>query len=208
MKDVETGAELNFLGLAQRNRSQIAKGFTENFGGETGKEISKGIEYIKSGKEVSDSIKARMKKIEETAIVLRDRLKTLRKQIGMEPDNERSYYSSNGDDELSTDGESGIKYPAYTIDWRVLDGTEADKPVSTMGMNTVSQPAGDKTKEQLKQKHNDWARKLCRLEDMYKEMGIVQKNVIPGKKYQLDKHELMRYGFGQVTGLPAGESFV
>ena len=152
--------------------------------------FEKGIEFIKTEKQVADSLRNRINQMSALIALAEGRKKELSDLIGSQPTETSNYWSYEND---SFGLEDKVTYKIYQLDFdKSQEGIQSLTNLTIAGakQNTTST-------EQNKRSYNDLSYKVLRIQDRIKSMEKLMNNldIKSNRKIKLGEHELDRYGF-------------
>lgn len=152
-------------------------------------QIEKGLEFVKTEKEIYDMISNKIKNVENLCAEVEGTMKSLKEMIGSEPDEERSYYMGNYADE----GKEYEDYKIYSLDYSKVDG-EKEPVLSNLSINSKPKTT---SLENLKRKYNQAAYRYYNLMEKKVRLKKIKDNLNPKSKREqkLSEYDIKEYGF-------------
>lgn len=157
------------IGLLQRG--VVNQNLAEQTG--AGQVINKGVEFIKTGKELSDAIGKRIKHFDNAIALCRGIMKDCRTLIGHDPTVKSDY-----DDKMDYDGNKVAQYASYETSYR--------EQMNSPGPSSV---------EKAKRKYNNAIYKIQDFRRRQVKLKATSENVKTNQRFKLSTYELEDFGF-------------
>lgn len=155
-------------------------------------DIEKGIEFIKTGKDVTDKIKAKNDKLEIEIKYLTKENEELEKLIGEKPTEDYEHW---GEDENN----NKITLKQYQMDFdKVCSSNACEKMPMVKTLNGIDNTSNIKKESDIntnKRKFNSNIYKICSLKYSMGVSNVIIRNIKPNQKIKLSEWELRSYGF-------------